>query len=143
MSITISGVVQFRRDTAANWVSVNPVLADGEPGFDTTNRKFKLGPGNWNSLPYYYGSANPPIPLTFTTGTAIPIIIDYTTYQPQYGDYPTILVKLAGGGANGQDITAQSEIIFTPGIPLASISVNANDDSTGHLATDIIITIKP
>ena len=30
----------------------NPVLAEGEPGFDTTNNILKIGDGttNWNSL---------------------------------------------------------------------------------------------
>lgn len=46
---------KLRRDTAANWASANPVLADGELGVDTTNKKFKLGDGStaWNSLPVY------------------------------------------------------------------------------------------
>ena len=46
---------KFRRDTAANWSSANPVLADGEIGVDTTNKKFKLGDGStaWNSLAVY------------------------------------------------------------------------------------------
>jgi hypothetical protein len=45
---------QFRRDTAARWASVNPILAEGEMGVELgTNRK-KIGDGvtHWNSLPY-------------------------------------------------------------------------------------------
>lgn len=47
-------VIKFRRDTAANWTSVNPVLASGEAGFETDTNKLKLGNGTsaWNSLPY-------------------------------------------------------------------------------------------
>lgn len=47
-------LIQIRRDTAANWASVNPVLAAGEPGFETDTRKEKVGNGTtaWNSLPY-------------------------------------------------------------------------------------------
>lgn len=48
-----------RRDTAANWTSVNPILASGEWGVETDNtgatpRKFKMGDGvtAWTSLPY-------------------------------------------------------------------------------------------
>ena len=42
----------LRRDTAANWSSENPVLSEGEPGFDTTNEILKVGNGTtpWNSL---------------------------------------------------------------------------------------------
>jgi hypothetical protein len=43
-----------RRDTAANWQSANPVLADGEEGFETDTRRTKVGNGAaaWTSLPY-------------------------------------------------------------------------------------------
>jgi hypothetical protein len=47
--------IQFRRDTAANWTSTNPILAPGEIGYDTTNNKFKIGnaAGNtWSQLIY-------------------------------------------------------------------------------------------
>jgi len=32
--------VQFRRDTAANWTSNNPVLSAGELGLETDTSKF-------------------------------------------------------------------------------------------------------
>ena len=46
--------IKLRRDTAANWNVENPVLALGEPGFDTTNNKLKIGNGvdDWNTLNY-------------------------------------------------------------------------------------------
>lgn len=49
--------IQLRRDTAANWTSVNPTLASGEVGYDTTNNKIKMGDGStaWNSLAYFTG----------------------------------------------------------------------------------------
>jgi len=45
---------QLRRDTAANWTSVNPVLGPGEPALETDTLKVKYGNGvnAWNSLPY-------------------------------------------------------------------------------------------
>jgi hypothetical protein len=47
-------VIKPRRDTAANWASVNPTLAAGEIGYDTTNKQFKIGTGStaWTSLPF-------------------------------------------------------------------------------------------
>ena len=47
----------LRRDTAANWASENPVLSEGEPGFDTTNQILKVGNGTpaWNSLSQFQG----------------------------------------------------------------------------------------
>jgi hypothetical protein len=46
--------IQLRNDTAANWTSSNPVLAQGEMGIETDTRKFKFGDGTtaWNSLSY-------------------------------------------------------------------------------------------
>jgi hypothetical protein len=46
--------IKLRRDTAANWNTRNPVLAFGEPGYDTTNNKIKVGDGvtAWQDLDY-------------------------------------------------------------------------------------------
>jgi hypothetical protein len=46
--------INQRRDTAANWASANPVLQEGEVGWDTTNKRSKLGDGifPWNDLDY-------------------------------------------------------------------------------------------
>ena len=46
--------IQLRRDTAANWASVNPTLAAGEFGFETDTTKAKIGDGStaWTSLNY-------------------------------------------------------------------------------------------
>lgn len=43
-----------RHDTAANWTSVNPVLALGEMGVETDTNKFKFGDGTtaWSELAY-------------------------------------------------------------------------------------------
>lgn len=45
---------QLRRDTAANWFSVNPTLGPGEPALETDTLLVKYGDGStpWNGLPY-------------------------------------------------------------------------------------------
>lgn len=49
----LSWSVQHKRDTAANWTSVNPVLKSGQIGIETDTNKFKFGTGaNWNSTAY-------------------------------------------------------------------------------------------
>lgn len=46
--------IKFRRDTSANWTSVNPIPAQGEPCYETDTGKLKIGNGsdNYTSLPY-------------------------------------------------------------------------------------------
>lgn len=55
--------IQLRRDTAARWASINPVLAQGEPGIETDTGKQKFGDGStsWTALPY--ASAGPAGPI--------------------------------------------------------------------------------
>lgn len=57
-----NAVIRFRRDTAANWTAGNPVLALGEPGYETDTNELKIGDGTtaWNSLAY--------VPLTGPAG---------------------------------------------------------------------------
>jgi hypothetical protein len=46
--------IQFRRGTASEWTSANPILAVGEMGIETDTNLFKIGNGStaWNSLAY-------------------------------------------------------------------------------------------
>jgi hypothetical protein len=53
--------IQYRRGSTADWATVNPVLAIGEPGYETDTGKFKVGNGTtaWNALPYSSGPTGP------------------------------------------------------------------------------------
>jgi hypothetical protein len=46
--------IKLRRDTAANWLEQNPILALGEPGMETDTRMMKMGDGatRWADLKY-------------------------------------------------------------------------------------------
>jgi len=60
--------IQVRRDTAANWTSQNPTLAEGEVGFEKDTGKFKVGPTGgalWNSITKYAVDAS------YVTGTSL------------------------------------------------------------------------
>lgn len=48
-------IIQLRRDSAANWTSVDPTLAEGEMGIETDTLRLKIGNGvdEWTALPYY------------------------------------------------------------------------------------------
>jgi hypothetical protein len=46
--------IMFRRGTAAQWTAENPILALGEPGFETDTKKLKVGDSAtpWQQLTY-------------------------------------------------------------------------------------------
>jgi hypothetical protein len=50
------GNVQGSQGTAAEFVSINPVLPLGYLGYETDTRKLKIGDGSsdWNTLPYWH-----------------------------------------------------------------------------------------
>ena len=54
MNETKLAKIEFRQDTRENWESANPVLGIGEPGYDITQKMFKIGDGTstWNALSY-------------------------------------------------------------------------------------------
>ena len=41
----MSDRIQLRRDTVSNWASVNPALAQGEPGYELGTDLLKFGDG--------------------------------------------------------------------------------------------------
>lgn len=47
--------IKFRRGTASQWTTADPVLASGEPGFETDTGRQKVGDGTtaWADLPYF------------------------------------------------------------------------------------------
>ena len=64
----------WRKDTAANWASVNPVLFSGEMGYVTDTRIYKIGDGvtAWNALPVASGAPGPAGPAGPTGPSGAP-----------------------------------------------------------------------
>ena len=52
-------LIELRRGTDADWLSVNPVLASGEPGWNETTFELRIGDGvtPWASLPTVAGGS--------------------------------------------------------------------------------------
>lgn len=77
----MADIIQIRRDTAANWTSANPTLAQGELGVELDTSKIKVGDGStaWTSLGY----------LINTT--------DYATYSDATANFTG---TLQNGGSN-------------------------------------------
>jgi hypothetical protein len=74
-----SSLLQVRRDTAANWASVNPIMASGEPGYDTTNKILKIGDGTtaWASLAAHSQQTGTIATWSEITDTTKTIVINY------------------------------------------------------------------
>jgi microcystin-dependent protein len=55
----MSYTIQLRNDTAANWTTKNPVLAEGELGFESDTGTLKIGNGTstWTGLPEIVGGS--------------------------------------------------------------------------------------
>jgi hypothetical protein len=129
--------IQFRRDTAANWTSVNPILSQGELGYETDTRKFKIGTGSgyWQELSYFSGGANQFSQLLGQIGeTQIPtgqnaIVIPSHIRATNYASAGQVLsidnigqfewITLTGGG----------------GAPLATVATTGNYDDLTHKPT--------
>ena len=61
--------MQQRRGTATQWTTGNPVLANGEIGYESDTKRFKIGDGTstWSNLVYFINSDSPYNPQ-FGTG---------------------------------------------------------------------------
>ena len=69
--------IKFRRDTAAAWTDANPILAQGEPGFEHDTGLFKIGDGEtaWTSLDYANSSGD-----SLTDDNAVTVTVGNTEY---------------------------------------------------------------
>src|SRR5690606_31775803 len=91
--------IQQRRDTAANWASVNPVLAEGEVGWELDTGKAKLGNGvdDWTALPYAVEPGG---------GGILDAPSDGTTYGRKDGAWAAV----AGGSGSGDVVGPASAV---------------------------------
>jgi hypothetical protein len=79
--------IQVRRDSSSNWTTTNPVLSEGEIGFETNTGKFKIGNGSsvWSSLDYFGGEVDLSGYLTLSSAS--------TTYLTQASASTTYLTQ--------------------------------------------------
>lgn len=105
--------IVLRRDTSSNWITNNPVLLLGEPGYETDLGGFKIGDGEttWTSLPYVSGF----IGATGPTGpTNLAINNQVTNYTLVSGDENS-MVKLTSSSTTKVTIPLYSTTPFVEG----------------------------
>lgn len=97
--------LQIRRDIESNWTGV--VLSEGEIGYDTTNKIFKIGDGStaWESINRVYTTLIKNTESNLTSITPLPGQITYST--------DTIKIKIGDGTTTWENLptfTDQSTI---------------------------------
>ena len=117
-----NALIQVRRDTAANWTSVNPTLAAGEMGFETDTGKFKIGTGStaWTSLSY--ASSEATIPSSTVTSA---MIVDGTIVDADINGGAAIALSKLATGALPTAITVASANIVDGTIVDGDINASA------------------
>jgi len=121
--------IQVRRDTAINWTSVNPILAQGEIGYETDTGKFKIGNGTlaWTNAALLYATDGSKLTGTITATTAG----SATTAANLSGTQTQKFVYAAPNGADG---TASFRALLASDIP----TLNQNTTGTAANVTGIV-----
>ena len=104
--------IQLRRDTTANWENINPILADGEPGYDIVTNQVRIGDGStaWTGLTANVINQRVTGSWTVTTGSA-----DYSFTVPINGTY-TMWVR--GNIPNGLIVWNATATVTNTNVPV-------------------------
>jgi hypothetical protein len=116
----MASIIQIRRDTAANWTSANPILAQGELGIETDTFKIKAGNGStaWASLSYIIDTNS------YATITGAQTLTNKTLTNPTVNNYTESVVaigtvtsastlSLTNGTVQTATLTASTACTFT------------------------------
>jgi len=115
-------IIQLRRDTAANWTSADPILAQGEVGFETDTSKLKFGDGAslWSVLGYFGGTSGV---VTVVGGTRI--TVDATDpINPIVNIDSTTDTDITTNNAKVGITTAQAADIVTNNAKVTNVDTN-------------------
>lgn len=147
--MAVNDLITFRKGIASQWISVNPVLASGEPGYDLTNSILKIGDGvsNWVSLSgigstSVGGSSSSSVGvrgIISTTGTSNTFSVS-GGYSAGYLDLFQNGVKLLSGSdftaTNGTSVTLSNSV--PSGTVLEYISLGTSVSSSNYTKLDSI-----
>ena len=118
--------IKLRRDTAANWLAANPILAAGEPGLETDTGKIKYGDGvtAYALLPHSGGDA----------------LTDQGAITIQTGDSDRWFIRLRREDDDtsiyDEGIAVQSTCYDSEGNVIALVGVNLSDEGTAIFKFD-------
>ncbi len=111
--------ILFRRDLAATWTSVNPILSAGEIGLESDTGKIKLGNGStaWNGLLYFYGS------------------FEGVEYVDSITSGTGVTVSGGTGNASTPSISIGQNVAVSASPTFAQITVNNLPSNDNHVAS--------
>lgn len=124
--------IQLRRDTETRWTDVNPVLASGEPGWDTTNSELRVGNGTdvWADL------------AVISTGgaalTTIPCVVGVACSDEATTDLTTGTAKATFRMPHAMTVTAVRSSLGTVSSS-GLVTVDINEAGTTILSTKLTI----
>ena len=127
--------IQMRRDTAANWKSVNPILLAGEWALETDTRLMKIGDGTtaYNALPYSTVEDSDELKwqkpadwIDIRSGALPNSVYFLVGHSADYATYPQFIVQPTVSGSGTYDV-------FVDGIKVAT--TNSNTKTTLDWAT--------
>lgn len=137
--------IQLRRGSSSLWASSNSPLAQGELGYDTTIKKFKIGDGTslWGSLPWanitgadFTGTNGINISYASTSGTMTVSVTGLTSsYLSDFNSAVSGLIPVknvvAGSGISVSVSGDNSYIISTSGLDSNSVKDVIGSTITG------------
>ena len=123
----VQTVIKLRRDTAANWLSTNPILAAGEQGYESNTGLSKIGDGTtaWDALPYSAVSRLTEEVKNATLSTIIKGSVVYIS------------------GATGDNATialADADTEITSSKTIGLVAANIASDATGMIVCEGLIS---
>jgi len=138
----MASIIQIRRDTAANWTSANPTLAQGELGIETDTLKVKAGNGStaWASLSYLintngYATLTGAETLTNKTLTTPvltnPTVTNYVETAYTANSSTAITLALTNGTVQIITLTGNATITMPTAVAGKSFILFLKQDATG------------
>jgi hypothetical protein len=121
--------IKFRRDTAANWTLANPILAQGEPGFEHDTGLLKIGDGEtvWTGLDYASGSGGD----SLTDDKAVTVTVGNTEY-----------FAIVNRANNNDDGVESSAVAYDSDNNLITLHISNVNAATDEDADDKLIISK-
>jgi len=135
--------IQIRRDTSERWVINNPVLLEGEFGFETDTDCLKIGNGQdpWNSLDYLLCGGTTASPIGVLSDGVLQVIgvtgLNFTGPGVSVSSFgKTATMNIVGGtGADGTSGTSGSSGTSGTSGTSGSSGVSGSSGSSGSSGT--------